>query len=216
METNTYYLYFLWKKRISTNTKYNCRAKTKAFGWLVQKLASSTVDLLTGITSLSFNFQVRIITNTMREIQENKVMVQMPEYDESSEGATNTALKTSQPLNGNIRMARLGILTLSSGWTCFWPTSPSLCIPSSLYSSWWWSQSQFDCFCLTIVVTSIRWTVWTRRWPRRACTTIRPTLSEEICLRFSTSLDEDANIRMILWTIRTLTNSTVLWIERSN
>ena len=37
----------------------------------------------------------------------------------SSEGATNTALKTSQPLNGNIRMARLGILTLSSGWTCF-------------------------------------------------------------------------------------------------
>ena len=73
------------------------------------------VDLLTGITSLSFNFQVRVITNTMREIQENKVMVQMPEYDESSEGATNTALKTSQPLNGNIRMARLGILTLSLG-----------------------------------------------------------------------------------------------------
>ena len=43
------------------------------------------------------------------------VDVSYDEYDESSEGATNTALKTSQPPNGNIRMARLGILTLSLG-----------------------------------------------------------------------------------------------------
>ena len=33
----------------------------------------------------------------------------------SSEGATNTALKTSQRPSGNIQMARLGILTLSLG-----------------------------------------------------------------------------------------------------
>ena len=44
--TNTYTFYK--NKNISTLTKNNCRAKTKAFGWSVQKLASSTVDLLTG------------------------------------------------------------------------------------------------------------------------------------------------------------------------